>query len=492
MKLLKKVTILTVICAILYLAGALILAYTQMAYRVWVDVLGKMVVIGGLPLLCMIWTSVWLKQACKWSRIAKTIVILIEAVICAGWTFYSFLVLVFSLHTETMLTANLLITEVSGSYYEYSRPVTPFFKMSVEWPAEEEEEYLEKKYGREFQIADADNHLFCDTEFPQIKVSVRLLGMQFEDDFVESLLANLLLEGMEALDMKREYYIEQYSAGRNGMFYISLEDENDIPKLAEDICRLADYVCEKTDVFEENRGYLYFYCGEFKGLIPFGGHETGDEQEPGYYLHSEKMQEYIQEKYAKAAGYEVAQKEREETQKRWEASQREQEASRKEWEVAQKKKEEAQKEDAQNQQQEAYTDGEGMNPAEDPIETNAKIIYDEVLAEQGYTCEICYNAKGNLYLNLGSRPAGEPGDYYDTGSYRFTLVYDRTSKNYACELFVLYKEHYTGEMGDMSSNDTTAILDMYAVEIGTGKVVAADKQSWSDVGTKEYRELTGE
>lgn len=171
--------------------------------------------------------------------------------------------------------------------------------------------------------------------------------------------------------------------------------------------------------------------------------------------------------------------------KEWEASKTEWETSKKQQEAAMKQQEGSQKEG-----QEPYTDGEWIR--QNPLETNAKIIYDEVLAEQGYTCEVCYNAKGNLYLNLGSRPAGEPGDYYDTGTYCFTLVYDRTSKNSACELFVLYKEHYTEERGNLSSNDATAILDMYAVEVGTGKVVASGKQAWSDVGTAEYRELTGE
>jgi hypothetical protein len=67
-------------------------------------------------------------------------------------------------------------------------------------------------------------------------------------------------------------------------------------------------------------------------------------------------------------------------------------------------------------------------------------------------------------------------------------VYDRPSKNGKCELFVFYKEHYTEE----GTNDSTAILDMYAVEKSTGKVITADKQSWSDVGTQEYRNATGE
>ena len=36
-----------------------------------------------------------------------------------------------------------------------------------------------------------------------------------------------------------------------------------------------------------------------------------------------------------------------------------------------------------------------------------------------------------------------------------------------------------------SSNDV--IVDMYAVEQETKKVIASGKRRWSDVGTKEYR-----
>lgn len=68
--------------------------------------------------------------------------------------------------------------------------------------------------------------------------------------------------------------------------------------------------------------------------------------------------------------------------------------------------------------------------------------------------------------------------------YQYLLVYDRISKNGSCKLFVLYRSS-----GD-SSNDV--IVDMYAVEQETKKVIASGKRRWSDVGTKEYRKLTGE
>lgn len=63
------------------------------------------------------------------------------------------------------------------------------------------------------------------------------------------------------------------------------------------------------------------------------------------------------------------------------------------------------------------------------------------------------------------------------------MVYDHPSKNGACELYVLYKH-----TGDGVANDV--ILDMYAVDNATKKVAASGRKHWSDVGTKEYREMT--
>ena len=36
------------------------------------------------------------------------------------------------------------------------------------------------------------------------------------------------------------------------------------------------------------------------------------------------------------------------------------------------------------------------------------------------------------------------------------------------------------------------ILDMYAVETATEKVIASGRRTWSDPGTREYREAAGE
>lgn len=113
MKPLKGVTILAVIGAILYLVGARILIFTEMSYRTWVDIFGKITIIWILPLLGIIWIGVWLKRKSVWNRIVRTILILAEVAIYVCWTYLSFWGLVFCIYTEKMLTPNLLVADES-------------------------------------------------------------------------------------------------------------------------------------------------------------------------------------------------------------------------------------------------------------------------------------------------------------------------------------------------------------------------------------------
>lgn len=468
MKLLKSVTILAVAYIIVYFAGAWVLKFvglsygTWVSYRTWVGAFEEIIIIWILPLLGIIWTGVWLKKKSAWSRVAKCMLQVAEVAIYVCWSYVGFFIFVFSLNEEKALTPNLLATNYGvglGSYYVCERPISLFFKVHGTLTEEDKVEYLEEKYGREFEIGDADDEAIYDKEFPEIRIRVRFStdSGEFWDDYVQGVLADCLTEGMEELDIEREYYVSEDFRGYN-YFYIHLKDEGDIPSLAEDVSKLIGYVCKRTNLFEEHWGNLYFYCGEIKSHILFGRFDRWDKADANDYLDPEKLEELIGENYKEAL----------DSQRKKEEYEREQE--------------ELLKSQISQEAEEEYID---------PIETSAKIIYNAVLAEQEYSYEVCHNAKGNLYINLGSRPAGEAGDQFNTGMYCFTLVYDRTSKNGACELFVLYKEHYAEEDG-MGQSDATAILNMYAVEVDTGKVVAANKQSWSDVGTREYRELTGE
>lgn len=115
-------------------------------------------------------------------------------------------------------------------------------------------------------------------------------------------------------------------------------------------------------------------------------------------------------------------------------------------------------------------------------------LYNMVFEPKGEVFTPCYNAKGNFYALLGEGEEELSGELRQT---RHTVVYDRLSKNGKCQLFVEYKD-YMETNGNESYVTTTAILEFYAVEIETGVTVAAGKTSWEEIGSKEYRALTGE
>lgn len=465
MKLLKEISIISIVCLVLYIVGAWLLTFTEYSYRAWIDFAGKIMMIWGLPLLGIVWLEVCVRRI---EMIKRGLRVLLLVVMLCGylyWAYLGFLGLLFTMDEERMLTSNLIVTRQGGfldlPHDTYYKPAAVLFKVPCEITLKDKKEFLEEKYNREFEIK---RDSIYSIDIPGVKVTVRLNGMEFEDDFIESVLAEYLSCGMEELSIQREYYVAEGIGNKTGIFYMQLKTEDDISDFAEHASKLTAYVCEKTDLFEEYRGYFYFYCGEgdriLKGVIPFGKLGKWDEVDADYYLNPDKLEDYIQKKYEESAEYQKKQKK------------------------AQKKIKKAKKE--------AETVLDKDEVFVDTRETNAKIIYDAALAMQGYSYEVCYNAKGNLYLNLGSRAAGKPEDKSDTGIYRFTLVYDRISQNGQCELFVLYKEHYIENGDGTTTNDTTEILDMYAVKVSNGKVVSADKQSWDDIGTEEYKELTGE
>lgn len=304
MKWLKRVTILAVAYVMLYCIGARILKLTEMSYREWVKLLWGVTTLWILPLLGIIWTGVLLKRKNAWKRIIKVILILAEAAIYVCWMFFAFWGLVMSIRDEKMLTPNLLIANESGfleeSQYIYYRPACIFFKIPGELTVEDRKEYLERKYDRKFEIDHTDGDAIYDKEFPNVRISVELIGSELEDDFVGGVLIDCLTEGMEDLGINREYYISDFLSLPNGIFHIQLRDESDIPELAEDISKLIEHVCERTIFFQENRGYLYFYCGEIEGQVPFGKLSVWDKMDSDYYLYPEKIEAYIQSKYKTA------------------------------------------------------------------------------------------------------------------------------------------------------------------------------------------------
>lgn len=90
--------------------------------------------------------------------------------------------------------------------------------------------------------------------------------------------------------------------------------------------------------------------------------------------------------------------------------------------------------------------------------------------------EITYTAKGTPELVIS----------YESESYVY-ILYDRESVNGRCALYVLYRSSVESEEGS-----NPQIVEMYAYEYASGRVITADRHDWSDAGTDEYREATGE
>lgn len=91
---------------------------------------------------------------------------------------------------------------------------------------------------------------------------------------------------------------------------------------------------------------------------------------------------------------------------------------------------------------------------------------------EGENSEISFTAKGTPKLVLSSK---------------LYILYDRESSNGKCALYVLYQSKNDDEL-----NSDSQILEMYAYEYSTGKVIVANRHSWNDVGTDEYYKATGE
>lgn len=113
------------------------------------------------------------------------------------------------------------------------------------------------------------------------------------------------------------------------------------------------------------------------------------------------------------------------------------------------------------------------------IHEGFQAIYAQVFEPQGLSCFQDADAKGNERLVLS-----------ETSSQVEYVLFDRRSANEKCLLYVRYRAD-KGADGSWAPADAQ-IIDIYAYDEGSGAVVASGKKSWSDSGTQEYRNLTGE
>ena len=113
------------------------------------------------------------------------------------------------------------------------------------------------------------------------------------------------------------------------------------------------------------------------------------------------------------------------------------------------------------------------------IDAGYRAVYDAVLKPQGYGFQVTSNAKGDEQIILSK-----------DSEKVVLLIYDRESANGACALFAL--ESCPVEDYGSWSIDNASLLDEYAYVHETGQVIASGKTSWSDAGSQEFRDATGE
>lgn len=108
-----------------------------------------------------------------------------------------------------------------------------------------------------------------------------------------------------------------------------------------------------------------------------------------------------------------------------------------------------------------------------------RAVYNVCFKGQGKEFREDYDAKGNSRILLN-----------ETDSEIEYMVYDRTSRNEKCGLYVYYrvKKAADGTWSPMEAE----ILGMYAYVYDSGKVIDSGKKAWSDPGTEEYQEAAGE
>ena len=106
-------------------------------------------------------------------------------------------------------------------------------------------------------------------------------------------------------------------------------------------------------------------------------------------------------------------------------------------------------------------------------------IFDQYFAAEGSTFQEGYTAKGDTYFVLN-----------ENDSDITYLQYDRDSQNGNCGLYVLFKASKSSD-GSWSPSDAQ-MQNTYAYEYSTGAIVESGKTDWSDAGSEEYQNLTGE
>lgn len=460
--------------ATLYWFGATFLPAFGLEYRFWVDCFGKTLWLLVIP-LWIIGMGIWkLWQHFQGSSLAEWLIKALGVLATIAYMFWFFLACLFiaySTKKENYLGGGMVAVSeerfLDSTYYYPSpyRYVGPFFRKESALTVDSALDYLTEKYDREFYpltALDAATYkdevmYFWDGEYPDVIVKVKFVrGAPPEDDYPQMLAEHYLREGYETLGINRQYRLIKTAADRE-QFCMVMNGIGDSAALAEDAYELMQYAVEQDPLLKKYDVYLFFATTTYEdeyGRLKFGSHNSWEDlSDKEYGSDPEKIAQCIiwsHDAMRLRAAYE-------------------------------NQEEKATPTPMPTPQRTEREMAEGEYPDECRA---AEAIWNDQLKDLGYEYEPGFNAKGNLVIWLGKLPAGNlqsttaESDYY--------LTYDRVSKNGNCYLFVL------SEVPEGYGLNDAYLREFYACEIATLKVVAGNKTGWAQVGTTEYREITGE
>ncbi len=312
MKLLKRIVLIAVCFGVFYILSSLLLAYTKVSYRMWVQILGNITVIWIVPLLLLI---LGLAHLFRKDASASFGVILFLKIIFGilGVAVYLYLawwgLLIFAWVTnwEERLAKGLLVVNeqefLGANNYVYYKPVALFFRVPGDLTTEIKLNYLEEKYDREFAVSDEDSDVVYDIEQPDITVNVILWYGELKDDYIDEVVKKYWQEGISVYEMDRRFIYQLGTTEHTKCIDMELYGEEDISAFAEDVSKLLTYIADRTDLIEFQHFYIGFYDKtdkDLKGSIPFGEMWARDEMAPDYYRFPDQVEKYIRIEYEEA------------------------------------------------------------------------------------------------------------------------------------------------------------------------------------------------
>lgn len=487
----------------LYILGSILLRGTNLEYRMWVSVLGGCALFLGLPVwLFLVWFRWHARKG--GSRVFRYVVTTVLAIFFLLWGYFVFLGMVFGIQEERKLFDGYVVVNrapaLSESQYDLCKIKGFFFRGEAEWNTGFEVAYLERKYRQDFIEVpfDREEMLFYDqnsggiryqrtvpvsSAHPNLPVNVVLAGGNLDDDYVDLVTRWYVVEGLKKLGIDRAYQIEE-----DGNLRLYFADGESMRDIAADMEKLMDYAAQ-DELFEEYAGTIRLAPEDAESFeciyISFGKTNTTYGQD------NELLEPYIELCYEKIL---ENREERKKTEEAWESGQNAgNDGAKEDTEAENGAIEDAGAEnraigDMEAENGEASEEGEaaGEQTVENVIpEGEVRQVLEEIRASRdiGENATVEYSAQGDEYYALG-----------EDGTYSYTLLYDRDSKNGACSLYVLYRSPYDAENGTYYhyTDTMTQIVDIYAVVKRTGEVISSGRESWSDPGSREYRKATGE